>query len=74
MKNYASLAAPLYDMSADKFNWEKKTWTVDYMECFKRFKKALNDSQKLAFPDFDKRWVLRTDASLNGVGGVLLQE
>ena len=44
------------------------------MECFKRFKKALNDSQKLAFPDFDKRWVLRTDASLNGVGGVLLQE
>ena len=48
--------------------------TVDYMECFKRFKKALNDSQKLAFPDFDKRWVLRADASLNGVGGVLLQE
>ena len=44
------------------------------MECFKRFKKALNDSQKLAFPDFDKRWVLRADASINGVGGARLQE
>ena len=44
------------------------------MERFKRFKKALNDSQKLAFPDFDKRWVLRADASVNGVGGALQQE
>ena len=47
---------------------------MDYLAAFKAFKQALNDSQKLAFPDFDKRWVLRTDASLQGVGGVLLQE
>ena len=71
---YASLAAPLYDMSTDKFDWNRKSWKVDYIAAFKTFKQALNDSQKLAFPDFDKRWVLRTDASLLGIGGVLLQE
>ena len=37
-------------------------------------KKACVDSFQLAFPDFDKRWVLRTDASQVGRGGVLLQE
>ena len=60
VKDYASLAAPLYDMSADKFNWDKKTWAVDYLDCFKKFKKALNDSQKLAFPDFECSSNLRT--------------
>ena len=33
-------------LSADKFNWDKKTWTVDYLECFEKFKAALNDSHQ----------------------------
>ena len=39
---YASLAAPLYDMSADKFDWNRKPWKVDYLAAFKAFKQALN--------------------------------
>lgn len=46
----------------------------NYESIFSEFKAAIQNSQKLFYPDYSKRWVLRRHASLLGVGGVLLQE
>ena len=72
--NYAQLAAPLNDMIRNDFVWDQSKWTRDYEDDFRKLKAACNASFKLAFPDFSKRWILRTDASKVGCGGVLLQE
>ena len=72
--NYAQLAAPLNDMIRNDFSWDQSKWTRDYEDDFRKLKAACNASFKLAFPDFSKRWILRTDASKVGCGGVLLQE
>ena len=61
-------------MTTKDFNWNKSAWTEDYENIFGEFKTALQNSQRLFYPDYSKRWVLRTDASILGVGGVLLQE
>ena len=72
--NYAQLAAPLNEMIRKDFSWDQSTWIRDYEDDFRKLKAACNASFRLAFPDFSKRWVLRTDASIIGCGGVLLQE
>ena len=40
---------------------------------FKDAKQAIIDSMKLYFPDYNLRWIVRTDASKFGVGGALFQ-
>lgn len=72
--NYSALAAPLHDMTRQNFNWEPTTWIVQYELKFIEFKEALLDCQKVHYPDFTADWVLKTDASESGVGGVLLQK
>jgi hypothetical protein len=71
--NYAVIVAPLYDMTKQSFNWDRSTWTIDYNKVFGDAKVAILASLRLFFPDYSLRWVVRTDASLFGVGGVLFQ-
>ena len=51
-----------------KFDWDKTTWTEDYELIFEQFKAMI-----LFMPDFEKEWIMRTDASTTGYGGVLYQ-
>ena len=74
VKDYATLAARLYQMTTKDFDWNPKEWKEDYESIFNEFKSALQNSQKLFYPDYSKKWILRTDASILGIGGVLLQE
>jgi len=74
VKDYATLAARLYQMTTKDFDWNPKEWKEDFENIFNEFKAALQNSQKLFYPDYTKKWILRTDASLLGIGGVLLQE
>ena len=74
VENYATLAAKLYQMTTKEFDWDKTKWEEDYEQIFNEFKQALQTSQRLFYPDYAKQWILRTDASLLGVGGVLLQQ
>ena len=55
------------------FNWTRKTWTVDYESYYKKLIAALQNSAALFYPDYSLEWILRTDASIFGVGAVLLQ-
>ena len=74
MPNYANLTARLTDMTEKSFNWNKDTWGVDYEACFTNFKEELLKSTALYYPDYNRTWYLRVDASEDAVGFVLLQD
>ena len=49
-------------------------WDSQHQESFDRLKDALISSPILAYPNYDKPFILETDASLKGLGAVLSQE
>lgn len=71
--HYSSLAAPLNDMTKSDTRWDDQTWTPERMKAFDIFKSALLASFALFYPDYSLVWVLRTDASTEGVGMALFQ-
>ena len=77
IKGFAQIAAPLYDMisgddSAKKT--EKVTLTPEALAAFERLKEACLQAPILSFPDFNKPFLLETDASGKGLGAVLSQK
>ena len=77
IKDFAKLAAPLYDLPSGN-NKDKKSEHVDLspeaLKAFDRLKAACLQTPILAFPDFDKPFLLETDASRRGLGAVLSQK
>ena len=71
--NFSERTARLHDMTHKSFIWDKSTWKHDYERIFEDFKQLLLDAVTLYYPDYDKPWILRVDASDLGVGFVLLQ-
>ena len=69
--DYTAITQHLDKMTSTNFNWDEATWTVDYRQYFEDLR--LKDSVALHFPDHTLQWVLRTDASQFGYGGVLYQ-
>ena len=49
-------------------------WTPEHQESFEKLKEALITALVLSYPDCSKPFILETDASLKGLGTVLLQE
>ena len=70
-------SSPLYDLTSGE-NKDKKSERVDLpteaLEAFERLKAACLQAPILAFPDFDKPFLLETDASGKGLGAVLSQK
>ena len=71
--NYSEVTAKLYDMIKPDFKWDSSTWTVDYHKEFDKVKKALVASVAKHFPDYEKDWIIRADASDKAFAAVLLQ-
>ena len=75
VEKYSDLTLDLNEMTTKNFDWsDKLKWTKDYESKFKELKIQLQNSQTLYFPDFNNEFILRTDASKNAVGGILLQK
>ena len=77
IKGFAKIASPLYDIISGEDNAKKKEKVVlspEASEAFKRLKEACLQAPILAFPDFDKPFLLETDASGKGLGAVLSQK
>ena len=77
IKGFAKIAAPLYDLTSGN-NKDKKSEHVDLSpevrEAFNRLKAACLQAPILSFPDFNKPFLLETDASGRGLGAVLSQK
>ena len=77
IKGFAEIAAPLYDLTSSD-NKDKKSEPVDLspeaLEAFDHLKAACLQAPILAFLDFDKPFLLETDASGKGLGAVLSQK
>ena len=72
--HYSTIAAPLSDMTKKDYSWDKTKWKgIDYEAKFQEFIEAIKTACTLFFPDYEKVWILRTDASLRGVAAVLYQ-
>ena len=64
----------LHDMTKKDFSFlNRSTWTKDYESLFNDFKRALVQSMVIHFPNYELDFILRTDASLIGCGGLLVQ-
>jgi hypothetical protein len=68
IKNYTLHCAPLYELLSKEFSW-----TEEATEVFERLKLLLTTTPMLHYPDFKKVFKVSTDASDEGIGGVLSQ-
>ena len=77
IKGFAKIAAPLYDLTSGD-NKDKKSEHVNLSpeahEAFDHLKAACLQASILSFPDFNKPFLLETDASGRGLGAVLSQK
>ena len=71
VKNFAHKARPLYRLTEKGRRWN---WTHESGEAFVTLKRALISAPILAFPDFNRDFILDTDASTDGLGAVLSQQ
>ena len=70
-KNFSSVAAPLTSLTSSKV---KFIWNKECQASFEALKLFLCNNPVLKSPDFNLPFILQTDASDTGAGGVLLQE
>ena len=70
IKNFAQLSAELYEMTGEKNIYRQDT--VDIL--WSKLRDSLCEVITLYRPDFNKEFILQTDASDYGIGGVLSQE
>ena len=77
IKGFAKIAVPLYDLTSGE-NKDKKSehvnLSLEAWEAFECLKAACLQAPILAFPDFNKPFLLKTDASGRGLGAVLSQK
>ena len=70
--NYATIALPLTDLTR-KNSPNKIEWSSELDAAFGSLKSELCSAPVLASPDFNRPFILQTDASDRGVGAVLSQ-
>lgn len=71
IQNFSTLAGPLTDLSKANRVW---VWTAKEQYAFSDLKQALCEASVLVHPDECLPWVVATDASQVGVGGVHMQQ
>ena len=71
--NFAAIAVPLTDLTK-KNQPNQLKWSEAQDRPFDTFKSHIVNPTILRLPDFDKEFVLQTDACNDGIGAILLQE
>jgi transposase InsO family protein len=68
---FSSICKPLYILTEKSMTWH---WGTDQQVAFDTMKEKLTTAPILAYPNPDDKFILDTDASAYGIGGVLSQE
>ena len=68
--NFATKAKPLHRLTEKTAKFK---WSVECQVAFTTLKQCLTTAPILSLPDFTKQFILDTDASDSGIGGVLSQ-
>ena len=71
VKKYAHKASPLTDLTKDDTPWK---WEAKEQEAFDALKDYLLNEPIAAYPDYDKEFILKADASKVAMGAVLTQK
>jgi RNase H-like domain found in reverse transcriptase/Reverse transcriptase (RNA-dependent DNA polymerase) len=74
IKDSASVVEPLQRLLSVEGPWQEDTWTEEHQRVFEEVKQRLCSAPILAWPDFTLPYLVYTDGSAKGVGGVLAQE
>ena len=76
IKGFTKTAAPLYNLICGDNSGKKKesVQLTEAEDTFQVLKEACLQAPILSFPDFDKPFLLETDASGKGLGAVLSQK
>jgi len=70
IKGFAAVAKPLHQLTEKTVMFK---WTADCQEAFEKLQQQLVSPPILAFSDYQKPFILDTDASNLGISAVLLQ-
>jgi hypothetical protein len=70
VKDFSKIARPLFELLKKNSYY---IWTEKQQNAFDRLKLALISAPVLTYPDFDKPFIIFTDASKIGLGAVLAQ-
>ena len=70
VKNFSIIAAPLHNLTKKDVKFK---WTSQCQNAFDELKHKLTNPPILAYPDYNKPYVLQTDASQEALGLVLSQ-
>ena len=71
VKNYAFIAHPLSSLLKKNANF---VWGPEQQKAFDTLKDRLTSAPVLIFPNYQQEFILCTDASDIGLGGILIQE
>jgi len=71
VKQFAKIASPLHSLTRKDVMFD---WTEECQIAFESLKEQLAQAPVLAYPDFERPFVLETDASVKGLGAVLSQQ
>ncbi|KAJ9512355.1 hypothetical protein QJQ45_012867 [Haematococcus lacustris] len=73
--NFSTIAAPLTNLTGpkkDSFPW--KAWPQAELDAFNALNQAISNVPMLKLPDHSKPFQVHCDASLEGIGAVLMQD
>ena len=71
VKGYAHIAAPLSDLTKNETPWK---WETKQQKAFDELRDRLLEEPIAAYPDYEKEFILKTDASKVAMGAVLTQK
>lgn len=71
IKNYSDIVHPIQMLNRNKTNFN---WTKECEQAFIQIKDLLSSAPVLKLPDYNKPFIIQTDASGYGIGSILSQE